>query len=1333
MKKKERLSKKTLAMALVMIMIVGLIPGNAFAQTHNTMETEGVAFTVGEAGYWTGDTWVQSDATPYIQADRIMVPVAHASRALGAEVTWKAETKEVEVKHHDDTYTLTIGSTQLQKNGEALEEMDTIPVIQNIGNGLGRTMLPVSRLAKVLEVDYTWDPDTKTATFMPMAEEGPVVYDEAGTYGPEEDIETIDNDVIISADGVILQNMIITGTLTITEAVGDGDVTLNNITVEDDTLIQGGGTDSIYINGGSFGNIIVQRTPTGAVRIVVTGQNSLNIEVDEEAEEQILILEGFYDKVIVNAPNVRIITRGETQINELIITGSASNTTLETSDDTTIDKVVVDGEDAVFEGASGTVKEVEGDEKDSLYDKDNVVVTTTRRSGGGSSSKDNDDEEEIVEESFITNAEVDITSGSIVFGYTFYEEAEEVTYLEATEAPYYLDALNSYVELINGEDSAVKDFDQLSPTDDGQVVYVDLDDIIAFWWDDPADAFVPEQIRIYLTPTDQGNWDAFEVVRDLTEVEASLFIPPDLPPSEFAGGEGTEANPYQVATAQQLNNVRDHLDKYFIQIADIDLEDMEWVPIGEFSSGSQFIGSYDGNNKTIDNLTIVPDASDQYIGLFGVIGYDWEAEIYAHLSNINLINVTITGTELHSVGSLAGRANNNTTIENCSASGEITATDDRGYAIGGLVGDNSATITNSEANVTIYVSPTGTGSKAGGLAGHNGGDIDNCFATGDVTGNEYVGGLLGWHTNKLLTNSYSTGNVTGDESVGGLIGLAWSITEKCFSNGNVSGNSAVGGLIGNLPGYARNVYAAGSVSDGGSVGGLVGFYSGGGSPAEITNAYAYGQVSGSSNTGGLVGEIWESSSDAPITASYWDTETTGKSNSVGGTGYVTSAMIKATNSVPIYEGWDFDNIWTIQEGQSYPYFQWQVEEDIPYPPSPFAGGLGTSEDPFEIANAEQLNQVRNYLNKHFIQIADINLGAAPWNDGEGWEPIGDYLGEASFRGVYDGDNYEIEGLFINRPEKYAVGLFGEMTNGAVVKNIKLIDVDVTGKGYVGAVSGGWGGVGYEDSSVINVHVSGTVTGTDNVGGLVGTNSTVRQSSSTANVQGSFAGGLVGLNRQNHAIEKSYATGVITGTYTGGLVGHNNYGTILNSFSLAQVKGTGTQNGGVIGVGYSFGSVLSSVFAAGAVDSGGGLIGVNHNGGTNWELSSYWDEDTTGCDASANSDSSFGKTIDEMKMQSTYDGWDFDTIWGMNSDENDGYPFLRWQGFAHIEPLSVGSEQTVTQQVYEEDEIAMNLIFPDSFEDLSNSMDEPKSDDPIDTNQLDVTALPVILVQYRKLI
>ncbi len=500
-----------------------------------------------------------------------------------------------------------------------------------------------------------------------------------------------------------------------------------------------------------------------------------------------------------------------------------------------------------------------------------------------------------------------------------------------------------------------------------------------------------------------------------------------------------------------------------------------------------------------------------------------------------------------------------------------------------------------------------------------------------MTGNDYVGGLLGWHTNNPLTNSYSTGNVTGDESVGGLIGLAWGITEKSFSSGHVNGNSYIGGLIGNLPGYVRNVYASGSVTGGSTVGGLVGFYSGGGEPAEITNAYAYGQVSGSSYTGGLVGSIWESSPSAPVTSSYWDTETTGRANSVGGTGYVTSAMIKETNSVSIYIDWDFDTIWKIEEGSSYPYLQWQGSENIPYPPSPFAGGLGTESDPYQVATAEQLNEVRNYLDKHFIQTADLDLadsvtsGGIYYNEGEGWEPIGSDFSN-TFNGTFNGNSFKINNILINRPSEKYIGLFG--INKGTLKNISLENINITGDQYVGGLVGSMGSDAISlYGSVVNSYTSGNVSGNQYVGGLAGASPgnylQISKSYSSSSVHGNWGvGGLVGM--MYGSISDCYAAGNVTGNSEskriGGLVGEP-YGSITNSYSYGFVSGT---------------------------NDVGGLLGYDGNA-----TSSYYNSETSG--QSDNTGKGIPKTTVEMQNQATYVGWSFDTIWSIDEGS---YPYLR---------------------------------------------------------------------------
>jgi hypothetical protein len=684
-------------------------------------------------------------------------------------------------------------------------------------------------------------------------------------------------------------------------------------------------------------------------------------------------------------------------------------------------------------------------------------------------------------------------------------------------------------------------------------------------------------------------------------------------------------------------------------------------------------------SNSVAHVTVTVPTSGSALKAGGLVGHNgWIIENSQAHGNV---------TGMDHVGGLAGWHSNNT-ISNSYSTGTVTGSKEVGglvglsrapisisYSIGnvtggtgtgGLIGINSgtsATISDSYATGTVTAVY-----EVGGLVGKNeDATITSSYASGAVTGTgtdlTQVGGLVGFNfgneNEAIIRLSYAIGNVTGISQVGGLVGAnnANGKIEKSYARGSIIGTRQIGGLVGANDNIISNTYAAGSVEGDIRVGGLVGYNLG-----SVNRSYAIGAVEGtgeSSHIGGLVGEWVDSQGD--VSRSYYYQL---PHNGIGSVQEITEMIQKNT-----YEDWDFGSVWEIIEGNSYPYLRWQDASTVPYPPSPFAGGSGTEADPYQVSNAEQLNQVRNYLDKHFIQTDDIDLGVAPWNEGEGWEPIGDYVGEASFKGVYDGNNCIIDGLFINRPEKDGVGLFGETTHGSVVKNLKIFNVDVIGRDYVGAVSGGWGGyVSLVDSTLINVHVSGSVAGREYIGGLIGINSTIRYSSSTADVNGTNSGGLAGmLTRYGNVIEKSFATGEISGSAIGGLIGHNNYGRIIDSYSMASVKGTGLSNGGIIGQGYHSESVLSNVFAAGVVDNGGGLIGVNHNGGSDYELTSYWDREVTGKTTSANSDISFGKTTAEMKLLETYISWDFDEIWGLNPDVNNGYPFLRWQGYEHAPP------------------------------------------------------------------
>ncbi|MCK4639941.1 MAG: T9SS type A sorting domain-containing protein [Candidatus Marinimicrobia bacterium] len=282
----------------------------------------------------------------------------------------------------------------------------------------------------------------------------------------------------------------------------------------------------------------------------------------------------------------------------------------------------------------------------------------------------------------------------------------------------------------------------------------------------------------------------------------------------------------------------------------------------------------------------------------------------------------------------------------------------------------------------------------------------------------------------------------------------------------------------------------------------------------------------------------------------------------------------------------------------------------------FADGDGTSGNPYQVATADHLNDVRNYLSSYFIQIADIDLDVSPYNTGSGWEPIGN--SSTNFTGSYNGQGHTIDGLFINRASTYYVGLFG-YTAIAEIDSIDVTNVDITG--------------------------------------------------------GNYVGGLVGYNNSFSTVGNSYATGSVTGEfYVGGLVGYNSYSTVSNSYATSSVTGTGIFVGGLVG--YNEGGTVGKSYATGSVTGDaqvGGLVGFNDDGTVE---NSFWDTETSGQSSSAGGT---GKTTAEMKNVATFTDlstvglvspWDFvgnpyddtgyDNYWDVDGSINDGYPFLSWQ-------------------------------------------------------------------------
>ncbi|MDR3013471.1 MAG: M6 family metalloprotease domain-containing protein [Chitinispirillales bacterium] len=238
----------------------------------------------------------------------------------------------------------------------------------------------------------------------------------------------------------------------------------------------------------------------------------------------------------------------------------------------------------------------------------------------------------------------------------------------------------------------------------------------------------------------------------------------------------------------------------------------------------------------------------------------------------------------------------------------------------------------------------------------------------------------------------------------------------------------------------------------------------------------------------------------------------------------------------------------------------------------FSGGDGTSENPFLISTAEQLAQLARavntlqrhgptgsrYTNKAYKLIADIDLSeyGAGWNNGSGWIPIGNGLFE-HFGGSFDGNNKKITGLYINTNRNYT-GLFGVITSDdGVVKNLGIEGGEIRGVGNVGSIAGY-----IRSGNVINCHSTAVVSGTrNNIGGLVGhlgssTGGTISNSHFTGTVSGSDnIGGVVGHLRAGGRIINCRYSGTISGNQRiGGVAGLIDLGGIVTGSRLTDTTG-----------------------------------------------------------------------------------------------------------------------------------------------------------------------------------
>jgi len=270
----------------------------------------------------------------------------------------------------------------------------------------------------------------------------------------------------------------------------------------------------------------------------------------------------------------------------------------------------------------------------------------------------------------------------------------------------------------------------------------------------------------------------------------------------YDGGLGTQQAPYQIHTTQQLLNLANcpiNYNKYFILTADIDLSGRTFntaliaPDIDNSTSGFQgtaFTGNFNGDGHKIANLRITDSSGADYLGLFGQIDSGGEltnltvedfsvtggtgatklgaltGQLAGSAENCSVIDSVITGgSNAQLLGSLIGYAHIGSVINNCYATGSVTAGANVIY-LGGLIGANNGHIDNCYAMTTVS---GGTNCDyLGGLTGYNApaapGHIDNCYSTGTVTAaadSDYLGGLVGDNNAGTVTDSFWDTDTSG--------------------------------------------------------------------------------------------------------------------------------------------------------------------------------------------------------------------------------------------------------------------------------------------------------------------------------------------------------------------------------------------------------------------------------------------------------------------------------------------------------------------------------------------------------------------------------------------
>ena len=532
----------------------------------------------------------------------------------------------------------------------------------------------------------------------------------------------------------------------------------------------------------------------------------------------------------------------------------------------------------------------------------------------------------------------------------------------------------------------------------------------------------------------------------------------------FAVGTGTENNPYQINTAAELayfaksvNGGQWYDGEYIILKNNINLNNQEWIPIGNHRNS--FRGNFDGGNHTVTGMRISNSSAD-YVGLFGECT---RYNINSAIKNITVENSVITG-KVH-VGAIIGYAGE-INIENC-------------QSVGNTVNGNK---------------------KVGGISGSVVGSVSyaakivQCYNSSTVTGEYFVGGIVGAGNRCIAENCLNTGEIKGNyngSAGGGIFGILSTNTSQitaCINWGKISEvRSGYGGIAGEISGaQILNCYYNKDTTGAWGIGNQ--------ETTEGITPLTTGQLCGALPEG-LNSTIWKEGSVDTSTAAATDTGS--RFGTAAGT-YINLTKVAEigetkTASVPVYN-------YVTTNGDDWDTYT-----------------LITTAEEFAAIGQDTANCNENYVLKNNIDVSRVELRSIG-------DPGTPYIGK------FSGDGHTISHVDMTKEnDVYSSGLFAQI--GYTQNQLS------------------------ESGKVMLLAANGVIASNTEAGGICGSLfvGEIYGCSFTGTVKGAEAGGISGNAGQYTKISQCFFAGDVQGKYNAaGICGYSPFKVIDHCISIAAV-------------------------------------------------------------------------------------------------------------------------------------------------------------------------------------